>query len=118
MSKNPDPTATLQGALKEGMAEVKKLGNQGLARAAVMGLQAKGIDMMLSPETDVMSVPGLVKDGAGMLVKTVEEAGSGLLRAGGDAFKKLLPSGGSHHTGAPSHGLAHAAPADEQGKVR
>ncbi len=118
MSAKLPGTGIIDEALKAGVDKAKELGNKGLARVAVMGLQAKGFDMMLNPEKDVMSVPGIVKDAGGMVVSSLEGAATKTVGSGVDAFKSLL-SGGGHHAGAPSHGLQGQGVAPEtQGKVR
>lgn len=117
MSKIPDPTSPIDQALKAGVDKAKELGNKGLARMAVLGLQAKGFDMMMNPEKDVMSVPGVVKDAGGMIVQGLEGAATKTVGSGIDAFKSLL-SGGGNHSGPPSHGVHAQGAADTTGKVR
>lgn len=114
---NPPP-ATLQAAMKQGTDDVKVQAAQLFGAVAGRVVQAKGIDMMMNPNKDVMSVPDSVKAAGGLGADGLKGTLAGMAKFGNDAFKKLL-SGGTPHNGDPSHGLhTHAAPAPEQGKVR
>lgn len=116
---NPPP-ATLTQAVKQGTDDAKVEAARMFGILAGRGMQLKGLDMMMNPNKDVMSVPDSVKTMGAAGLKGIEGIATAAANMGNDAFKKLLNgvSGGGNHTGAPSHGVnAQGAPAQGQGKT-
>jgi len=119
VSKTPDPKNPIDQTLKASADELKVEAARVFGALAGRGLELKGLDMMMNPNKDVMSVPDSVKTMGAAGLKGVEGIATAAANAGNDAFKKLLQSG-SHHSGPPSHGLhAQATPPDpSKGQVR
>jgi hypothetical protein len=117
MSKTPETTTPVKQVLKESAEGIKNNAARMAGIIGGLGVQAKGLDMMMHPDKDVMSVPGAVKDVAGISVNAGEKAVSALAGGGFDAFKNLL-KGGHTHSGPPEHGVNGSGSHDPKTQVR